>query len=88
MGFSLNPGHVQGLLFVRRAESEGFSGKWKYEIVLDMSDVYHHHGGPEGGVLAAWVDGKQDGVQNGATGFWLVVPSPYHRHAYPVMVAI
>lgn len=88
MNFSLNPGSVQANLFVRRTRAEAFSGKWKYTCALDMSDYYNHPGGASAAVLAAWEDGKQDGVVQGATGFWLVVVEPYHRHAYPVMVPI
>lgn len=88
MGFTTKPGMVRGLLFVRRPESEGFSGKWKYEIALDMSDYYDHSGGPAGAVKQAWEGGKQNQVVKTATGFWLVVPDPYHENSYPVMVAI
>ena len=87
MGFTLNPGCVRGDLFVRRPESEGFSGKWKYTVALDMSDYYNHQG-PAEAVKAAWDAGKQNGVVPGSTGFWLVVSEPYHKHSYPVMVAI
>lgn len=88
MGFTRDPGMVRGLLFVRRLESEGFSGKWKYEIALDMGDYYDHPESPESAVEQAWKDGKQSDVVKTATGFWLVVPDPYHKYSYPVMVAI
>ena len=94
MGYSINPGVVQGLLFTRRPESEGFSGKWQYNIALDMSEYYNTPGGPTDAVLAAWVAGEYSGVAESnrdadlARGYWLVVPNPYHKHDYPVMVAV
>lgn len=83
--YSSSPGSVEANLFVRR--DEGFSGKWKYTVALDMTDFWDHMG-PAEAVKAAWDAGKQDQVQQGATGFWLVVAHPYHRYSYPVMVAI
>jgi hypothetical protein len=87
MGYALNDGIVEGNLFVRRPDSEGFSGKWKYTIALDMTE-YWDCLGPADAVLAAYRDGKADGVVKGATGFWLVVLEPYHKNGYPVMVAV
>jgi len=88
MGYAVNDGLVRGLLFVRRPESEGFSGKWKYEVALDMSDYWRHGPTCIDAVKAAWDAGKQNEVRSDATGFWLVVPDPYHENSYPVMVAI
>lgn len=87
MGFSLNSGVVEGNLFNRREPGEGFSGKWKYTIALDMTDYWDDVSAPDA-VLRAYRDGKQDGVLPGTTGYWLVVLEPYHRNAHPVMVAI
>lgn len=90
MGYSVNDGVVRGELFVRRPESEGFSGKWKYTIALDMSKYWspEDYITPVDAVRAAWDDGKQNDVVTTATGFWLVVFEPYHKNSCPVMVAI
>lgn len=86
MGFSVYDGIVEGNLFVRR--DDGFSGKWKYTIALDMSDYWEYGPTVIDAVAQAWRDGKQKEVLTTATGFWLVVITPYHKNSYPVMVAI
>ncbi len=101
--FNLKSGVVQGNLFNRR--SEGWSGKWKYTVAIDMSD-YYNLTTPIHAVAAAILDGKVEGVvdsvwdrlRNDPTmgepdegkpdGYWLVVLEPYHRYAYPVMLAV
>jgi hypothetical protein len=103
MGYGLNDTVVEGNLFVRR-DGEGFSGKWKYTIALDMRKYCMQDRElitPADAVLAAWQDGEFEGVGQsmarrpvGPEGYWLVVTQPYFIRpdgvdaSYPVMVKV
>jgi hypothetical protein len=100
MGFRLEDSVVEAFLFKRR--KEGYNGKWSYTVELDMSDFYDEPT-PIHAVENAWAAGKVRGTVHGgrtnripesweeirnSDGYWLVVPEPYHRAPYPVMVAV
>jgi hypothetical protein len=85
MGFSTDDAIVRGELFNRR--SDGWSGKWKYTIELNMRE----HCMPSRKVItcvdavkAAWLAGNFTGVNQSLIldppaedGYWLVVQDPY-----------
>jgi len=85
--FNLRPGMVRGELF--RLHENGTGGKWKYTVQIDMSTHYN-----DLNIYDAVAKSYREtpaitrGVVDGATGYLLVVPDPYHRNAYPVAVMI
>jgi hypothetical protein len=97
MGFTTDPAQVEAHLFVRRTGADNinvFQGKWKYTIALDMRGFYDEIT-PVDAVEKAWQAGQFDGVVPSIVkvpiqedGYWLVVSEPYHKHPYPVMVAV
>lgn len=79
MGYSTNSGHVRGDLFTE-------TGKWKYSVVIDMSNYYDVPLLTREAVVEAFHNTDQSfrGVRGECKRYWLVVLEPYHRNSYPI----
>jgi hypothetical protein len=82
--YSNNPAHVRGELFSP-------SGKWRYTITIDMTGFYHATEIHKTVVEAARqtpssLRGVVDGAVSSKSDYILVVPDPYHKNAYPIMI--
>ncbi len=84
--YSINAGHVRGDLYSP-------NGKWRYTIVIDMSEYWN-----AADIHRAIVDatrctpeslrGVIDIAVNNMSDYTLVVSIPYHKYSHPIMIKL
>jgi len=86
MGYCTNDSIVEGNLFKKG------SGKWAYNVAIDMHSYYDAHWSTSDAVKVAIratpcdVRGVSQSAVEPGCGYYLVVLAPAHQYGHPVMV--